>query len=57
MRGEVAMDVTREDLEGLLRTLNNNLKALDQGNIEMVKWSLGEISRHLARNLGIKEAA
>lgn len=43
--------IPREDLEGLLKTIKQNLKNLKEGNIDNVIFSLEVMESHLENNL------
>ena len=43
--------IPKEDLEGLLKTIKQNLKNLKEGNIDNVIYSLEVMESHLEKNL------
>lgn len=43
--------IPKEDLEGLLKTIKQNLKNLKEGNIDNVIYSLEVMESHLENNL------
>lgn len=44
-------NITKEDLEGLLKTIRYNIDALKEGNIEEIIFSLEVLESHLSKNL------
>lgn len=44
-------NITEEDLEGLLKSIRYNIKALEEGEVDRVKFSLETLESHIANNL------
>lgn len=45
------IEVTRRDLEGLLKSVQYCIKSIDENEPEKAKWTLEVLESHLSRNL------